>query len=1177
MTHARAAAPALTPEGCTFSELFEVSGLQQIDERFLKQLHARDPALHAGLLAWRATPASFTTLETSTLLLACAPVLEDFVARLFHIEAELEASQAQTLSHDAVMRFKKIFVQRRARRRLNDKDIAEPFADLDAELNAALKRAKLTGPDREHAVASLAERLLGNETDSVQAIEHLTRWCVLALRSAEGQGATHGWVSFKLPQGLDYSRLVPLQPLTNDSAGRMQGMPEHQRRRDGFKLTDPRMPARAVQDQVHYCIYCHDHDGDFCSKGFPEKKTEPARGLKKNPLDVTLTGCPLEEKISEMHALKREGHTIAALAMAMADNPMLPATGHRICNDCMKACIYQKQEPVDIPQIETRCLTDVLDLPWGVEIYDLLTRWNPLRATQYLPKPYTGHKVLVAGQGPAGFTLAHHLTMEGCAVVGIDGLKIEPLAEKFIRQPVRDYSELEESLDTRIMTGFGGVAEYGITVRWDKNFLKLIYLSLLRRPTFQVFGGVRLGGTVTLEDAWALGFHHVSIATGAGLPKVVPMENSLARGMRQANDFLMALQLTGAAKATSLTNLQVRLPAVVIGGGLTGIDTATEVQVYYIAQVEKILARYETLAHAFGEARIRTQLDEESLGILEEFLEHGRAVRNERTRAKGANESPGFLPLLHAWGGVTVAYRQGLNQSPAYTRNHEEITKAFEEGIFYAEGLEPARADLDRFGHVQALVCRRRTQGADGTWSVTQKQVTLPARSVFVAAGATPNTIYEREYPGTFIMRGDSFLPHREEGDALNAVEQNLHCKQPQFGPFTSYRKNDHRVSFLGDTHPVFHGSVVKAIASSMRTYPAIMENLRTHSVGNGADDLAAFRARMTDLLQPRITQVRRYSPSVVQIEVRAPLAARNLRPGQFFRLQNYESLSPLVEGSRLQTEAMALTGVKIKTDPDSVSLMALEVGASSRLCATLRPGDPLVLMGPTGKPTEIPRDETILVAGGRRGAAVMLTLGPLLRAAGNRVLYFAGFRIADELYLQEQLEQAADVVVWCTASGTPIQPRRAQDRSLTGDFVDIVKCYAEGKLEPAGAAPLFNLMQVDRILAIGSERLLRMVQEGLHGRLAGCFRSDLKAIGSVGSPMQCMLQGVCAQCLQWQIDPATGQRTRAVFSCAGQDQPLAWVDLDHLDARLAQNKLQERITDLWLDYLFTHSDTARV
>ena len=83
----------------------------------------------------------------------------------------------------------------------------------------------------------------------------------------------------------------------------------------------------------------------------------------------------------------------------------------------MKACIYQRQEPVNIPQVETRCLTDVLSLPWGVEIYDLLTRWNPLRQQQWLMQDYNGLKVLIAGMGPAGFTLAHHLLMEGFAVV----------------------------------------------------------------------------------------------------------------------------------------------------------------------------------------------------------------------------------------------------------------------------------------------------------------------------------------------------------------------------------------------------------------------------------------------------------------------------------------------------------------------------------------------------------------------------------------------------------------------------------------------------------------------------------------------------------------------------------------------------------------------------------------
>ena len=125
--------------------------------------------------------------------------------------------------------------------------------------------------------------------------------------------------------------------------------------------------------------------------------------------------------------LRKAGDAIGALALVMLDNPMCPGTGHRICNDCMKSCIYQKQEPVNIPQIETGVLTDVLQLPWGVEIYGLLTRWNPLNVRRPYALPYNGKNILVVGLGPAGYTLAHYLVNEGFGVVGIDGLKIEPL------------------------------------------------------------------------------------------------------------------------------------------------------------------------------------------------------------------------------------------------------------------------------------------------------------------------------------------------------------------------------------------------------------------------------------------------------------------------------------------------------------------------------------------------------------------------------------------------------------------------------------------------------------------------------------------------------------------------------------------------------------------------------
>ena len=111
------------------------------------------------------------------------------------------------------------------------------------------------------------------------------------------------------------------------------------------------MNTQQALDQINYCIWCHTQGKDSCRHGLKDRKTGQ---FQKSPFGVTLAGCPLDEKISEMHTLRAQGSAIGAFAIIAIDNPMMAATGHRICNDCMKACIYQRQDPVDIPQAETR-------------------------------------------------------------------------------------------------------------------------------------------------------------------------------------------------------------------------------------------------------------------------------------------------------------------------------------------------------------------------------------------------------------------------------------------------------------------------------------------------------------------------------------------------------------------------------------------------------------------------------------------------------------------------------------------------------------------------------------------------------------------------------------------------------------------------------------------------------
>ena len=111
-------------------------------------------------------------------------------------------------------------------------------------------------------------------------------------------------------------------------------------------------------------------------------------------------------------------------------------------------------------------------------------------------------------------------------------------------------------------------------------------------------------------------------------------------------------------------------------------------------------------------------------------------------------------------------------------------------------------------------------------------------------------------------------------------------------------------------------------------------------------------------------------------------------------------------------------------------------MGGSSDLCAWLQPGEPVILMGPTGTPTETPAGETVLLAGGGLGNAVLFSIGRALRAAGSKVLYFAGYKKLQDRYKVAEIEAAADVVVWTCDEAPGFTPSRPQDKTHVGNIV---------------------------------------------------------------------------------------------------------------------------------------------
>ncbi len=1228
--------------GFKFEDLFDSLKLKDLAEKFYSYYKEKDPASFEKFTKYRDSKGEgWSEIDTSNIVIASGRIQDSFIVDFFGVEAEAEKLKEDDGTEQEILKVRSDFIIKRVLKKYKEVDLASMnFAELNSQVNK-IKETLFPGfdwkYDEESSTAFMIKELvemehhfknhlevmpggfvfdseiektasdgyekLKNTLTEIPAIkeykntaatenqkiiyeylkyvlEIIQKWCYSRLHDAVEKEHVKHWSLFWQPMNLDYHDLVHNKVEEPAIPEKFYGAEDSLRRRDGFKLTDERYPNRKVMSEVEYCVFCHERAKDSCSKGLLEKDKTP----KKNPLGIKLNGCPLDEKISEMHFLKYEGRSIGALSIVMIDNPMCPGTGHRICNDCMKACIYQKQEPVNIPQIETKVLTDVLFLPYGFEIFSLLTRWNPINVKRPYQLPYNGKNIMVVGMGPAGYTLSQYLLNEGFAVVGIDGLKIEHVHKDItggwdesgnyiLPKPVESYKDIVDELDKRVFLGFGGVSEYGITVRWDKNFLKVVYLNLARRRYFKVYDGIRFGGTIEIDDAWALGIDHIAIATGAGKPTIVRMKNNLIRGIRKASDFLMALQLTGAAKKDSIANLMLQLPALVIGGGLTAIDTTTEAFAYYPVQVEKFLDRFETSAKEFGEEAVMSMYDEEERNIAKTFIEHGKVIRAERKRAREAGEDPDFIPFVRQWGGVTLCYRKSLEDSPAYRLNHEEVIKSLEEGIYYWEKINPVEAVPNEYGAIKELIFKKQDKDADGKWIDLEETINVPAKTVIIAAGTSPNVIYEREHKGTFELdEWKQFFQTYKLGEDGGLIK----AGKDETGFFTSYHDDGKYITVYGDNHPRYAGNVVKAMASAkdgfkelVKIFPGYTDN--EYSTENEGKFKALVEKLDSDFLAV-VEEVNILTPTIVEVVLKAPLQARKFHPGQFYRLQNYETTTTKIEGSTMMMEGLALTGAWVNKEKGLLSLIILEMWGSSRLSRHLKKGERVVVMGPTGEPTEIPKGETVLLAGGGLGNAVLFSVAKALKDNGNKVVYFAGYRNTSDVFKRDEVEEGTDMVVWSNDFGETIQPRRPQDRAITANIVQAMIAYAEGRLEPNGGKPDYDLKQINRIIAIGSDRMMRAVQEARFGALKDYINPVHTAIASINSPMQCMMKEVCAQCLQRHVDPATGKES-FVFTCFNQDQKMDEVDFVNLNARLKSNTVLEKLTKFWLDYLFTKAN----
>ena len=648
---------------------------------------------------------------------------------------------------------------------------------------------------------------------------------------------------------------------------------------------------------------------------------------------------------------------------------------------------------------------------------------------------------------------------------------------------------------------------------------------------------------------------------------MLELPNGLANGVRTASDFLMALQLTGAARTDSLANMQLRLPVVVVGGGLTAIDTATEAlastpcrwrsssggtRCWRRSRAARPLKRHGPTTSA----RSRTSSSRT----------RARCAPNVR-QAKREGRAARIAELLQGWGGVTIAYRHRLIDSPAYTLNHEEVGKALEEGIRFAEGLTPLAVHTDADGRACALEVSEQHNDGDGVWH-EYARVTLPARTILIAAGTQPNTVLAREDAAHFHLDGKFFRLLDEDSRPATPVKGLAKPATPVV--LTDIRPDGRATSFFGDLHPSYAGNVVKAMASAKQGAPVVTRMLERVAPAS-VDDDETFLAVLGRELRATVVRVERLTPTIVEVVVHAPAAARRYRPGQFYRLQNFEALAPAAAGTRLAMEGIALTGAWVDRERGPrVDDRARDGRVVGPLRATQagRARDPDGAHGYSHRNRKR-RDGCARRRRSRQRGAVLDRPG-VPPSADRRSSISPATRSARTATRSPTSRPRP------TLSSGAATRRRGSSRPArriaryVGNIVEAMRAYASGEL---GAQPV-PFGHCERLIAIGSDAMMAAVGRARETVLAAHLPRARRALASINSPMQCMMKEICAQCLQPQRDPATGKVTY-VFSCFNQDQPLDRVDFPGLAARLAQNSVQEKLTAQWIRHCLDASAIA--
>lgn len=191
-----------------------------------------------------------------------------------------------------------------------------------------------------------------------------------------------------------------------------------------------------------------------------------------------------------------------------------------------------------------------------------------------------------------------------------------------------------------------------------------------------------------------------------------------------------------------------------------------------------------------------------------------------------------------------------------------------------------------------------------------------------------------------------------------------------------------------------------------------------------------------------KIVAKEKLTPVIDYMRIEAPAISAKARAGQFVMIRIDEV-----------GERIPLTLADWDAKEGTITLVAMEVGTSTKKLGTLKGGDSLMnVVGPLGLPSEIERFGTVVCVGGGVGIAPIYPIARSLKKLNNRVISIIGARNKDLLFWEDKMRTVSDELIVTTDDGS----------------------YARKGVVTEPLKELLNHQKIDRVIAIGPAVMMK-------------------------------------------------------------------------------------------------------